>query len=128
MSEDNHTKRPSASANKIPTVERPRDTKRSISYNSPSDAPSISPSRQKSDQSGCGNMIKASLTGILNSGEVKTAAGSRKVQDMLMETERNLREQRRRSLHEASPGGGVRALLDPMESIRRSGENYNGMR
>lgn len=73
-------------------------------------------------------MIKASLTGILNSGEVKTAAGSRKVQDMLMDTEREMREKRRRSLHESSPGGGVRALLDPMESIRRSGENYNGLR
>lgn len=66
--------------------------------------------------------------GILNSGEVKTAEGSRKVQNMLLDTERELREQRRRSLHESSPGGGVRALLDPMESLRRSGEFYNGMR
>jgi hypothetical protein len=98
---------PALSANKVPTIQslRTNNTKRSVSYNV--DAPNSdstpeekkqSPAGEKVDQTRCDNMLKASLTGLLNAGEVKSDARGRKVQNLLMETQRDLRKQRRESL------------------------------
>ncbi|KAL3478527.1 hypothetical protein BJX99DRAFT_224267 [Aspergillus californicus] len=100
---------PAASANKVPTIQSLKDSsmKRSASYNTvahghdPTREDTTipeSPTAKKIDQAGCDQMLKASLTGILNSGEVKSDARGRKVQDLLMDTQKDLRKQRRLSL------------------------------
>ncbi|RDW57861.1 uncharacterized protein DSM5745_11379 [Aspergillus mulundensis] len=104
---------PSSSTTQVPTVHTLQYFKRSLSYTiaeSPIDQhehgpdPSHttlqakSPVGQKLDEAGCNQMMKASLTGLLNCQEVKNEARERKVQNMLMDTERDLRRARRASL------------------------------
>ncbi|KAL2847515.1 hypothetical protein BJY01DRAFT_164832 [Aspergillus pseudoustus] len=107
-------KHSAASASKVPTIQSLKETRRTISYNatpeerdsgtsSPTSATSSrrgSGDKGKIDQAGCDQMLKASLTGILNSGEVKSDSRGRKVQELLMETQKDLRKQRRASLGE----------------------------
>ncbi|KAL4910523.1 hypothetical protein BDW74DRAFT_141368, partial [Aspergillus multicolor] len=102
---------PSSSTNQVPTVHSLQNFKRSISYTiaeSPTaehkhghghDHPQAkSPVGRKLDEAGCNQMMKASLTGLLNCQEVKNEARERKVQNMLMNTERDIRRARRASL------------------------------
>ncbi|KAL4877406.1 hypothetical protein BJY04DRAFT_198307 [Aspergillus karnatakaensis] len=110
---------PALSANKVPTIQSLNPSmKRSISYNisnpssscssaldtetSPQDLKKDSPTGSKVDQASADNMLKASLTGFLNADDIKGAgagdARGRKVQELLMETQRDLRKQRRESL------------------------------
>ncbi|KAL4862614.1 hypothetical protein BDV12DRAFT_178590 [Aspergillus spectabilis] len=94
------------SANKVPTIQSlgTNNIKRSASYNVAAARPDSpdekmqSPTGEKVDQTRCDNMLKASLTGLLNAGEVKYDARGRKVQNLLMETQHDLRKQRRESL------------------------------
>lgn len=87
--------KPSASQTQIPTVHslQNTNTRRSVSYNAQDPPP------HKVDETDADNMMKASLTGLLNSQEVRSEARERKVQDMLMDTQKDLREKRRASLH-----------------------------
>ncbi|KAL4928028.1 uncharacterized protein BDV17DRAFT_265136 [Aspergillus undulatus] len=132
---------PAASTNAVPTIQTLKDQKRSLSYNtkdpspiaSPEDQITTSPTGKKVDDASYTKMMKASLTGFLNSSEAKAEVPKRKLQNMLMDTERNSRQARRASLSEGahghghSLGRGTRSLLDPMESIRRSEQHYNGI-
>ncbi|KAL2787912.1 hypothetical protein BJX66DRAFT_340767 [Aspergillus keveii] len=110
--------KPAASANKVPTIQSLKATKRSISYNATPEERAVSPTDEKRtvDQAGCDQMLKASLTGLLNSGEVKTDARGRKVQNLLMETQKDLRRQRRQSLGEHR----AKATLEVMEAKMKS--------
>ncbi|KAL4938882.1 hypothetical protein BDV06DRAFT_199987 [Aspergillus oleicola] len=134
---------PAASTNAIPTIQTLKNPKRSVSYNTEDPAPispddiytdhqHTSPTSKKLDPAGASKMMKASLTGFLNSSEAKAEVPKRKLQNMLLNTERSSRQARRASLSEGphvhGSRNGTRALLDPMESIRRSEEHYNGIR
>ncbi|KAL4965775.1 uncharacterized protein BDV14DRAFT_199548 [Aspergillus stella-maris] len=150
----NHHQYPAASTTAIPTIQTLKNPKRSVSYNTQDPSSPISPddihnphnqhpspTNKKLDPAAATKMMKASLTGFLNSREAKAEVPKRKLQNMLMNTERNSRQARRASLSEggghghghrhsrsSGSGNGTRALLDPMESIRRSDEHYNGIR
>ncbi|KAL2819083.1 hypothetical protein BDW59DRAFT_165236 [Aspergillus cavernicola] len=98
-----------ASTNKVPTIQslspRRSSLKRSVSYNTAAPAPTtedpdkpVSLSSENVNQAGCDNMLKAALTGLLNCQEVKSESRGRKVQNLLMETEKDLRRERRKSL------------------------------
>ncbi|KAL5044845.1 hypothetical protein BDW71DRAFT_185455, partial [Aspergillus fruticulosus] len=100
---------PSASTNQVPTVGSLRNFKRSVSYHISASTPeehepesehanTTSPTGRKVDETGCNQMMKASLTGLLNCQEVKNGARERKVQNMLLNTERDIRRARRHSL------------------------------
>ncbi|KAL4758246.1 uncharacterized protein BDW70DRAFT_142206 [Aspergillus foveolatus] len=96
---------PSASTNQVPTVGSLKNFKRSVSYNIHKSVPeedahahTTSPTGWTLDEAGCNQMMKASLTGLLNCQEVKSGARERTVQNMLMNTERDLRRARRASL------------------------------
>ncbi|GAQ41598.1 hypothetical protein ABZX51_004664 [Aspergillus tubingensis] len=110
MSYNNNTYHPIASANKVPTIHTIHPMKRSTSY---------SPAAQESGDDeykhhhhhikkdsasstvACGNdhKVKAALTELLNDDGVRSnARGSRSVQNLLMDTEKALRKQRRESL------------------------------
>ncbi|KAJ0417944.1 hypothetical protein BJY00DRAFT_315341 [Aspergillus carlsbadensis] len=111
--------KPTASANKVPTIQSLKATKRSVSSNATPEEHAVSRSDDKKktiDQAGCDQMLKASLTGILNSGEVKSDARGRKVQNLLMETQKDLRRQRRESLGEHR----AKATLEVMEGRMKS--------
>ncbi|KAL4922622.1 hypothetical protein BDW62DRAFT_196626 [Aspergillus aurantiobrunneus] len=128
MASSNPSKQ-SASTTQVPTIRTLRDMKRSVSYNAAVSTPEdriAPPSGQKVDEAGCSHMLKASLTGLLNCSEVKSEARERKVQNMLMSTEKDARETRRKT-RRAQSERRYRALLDPMESIRRSEEYYKGI-
>ncbi|KAL4813008.1 hypothetical protein BDW67DRAFT_169125 [Aspergillus spinulosporus] len=128
---------PSASTNQIPTVGSLKDFKRSVSYNIHTATPeedshrhahTSSPTRWRLDEAGCNHMMKASLTGLLNCQEVKNGARERTVQNMLMNTERDLRRARRASLKagalsarrsaNASPDLGVRSNKGSPEGLK----------
>ncbi|KAL4810653.1 hypothetical protein BDV18DRAFT_155265 [Aspergillus unguis] len=103
----------SASTTEVPTVQTLNPSKRSISYNLASDPPSPTHApTNKVDPAGADNMMKASLTGLLNSREVKHEARERKVQDMLMDTQRDLKAKRRASLRKSIPEGESRASVE----------------
>ncbi|KAL4793078.1 hypothetical protein BDV19DRAFT_367273 [Aspergillus venezuelensis] len=159
FSQDNsaqpHHQYSAASTTAIPTIQTLKNPKRSVSYNTQDSSPPISPddihnphnhqhtspTNKKLDPAAATKMMKASLTGFLNSSEAKAEVPKRKLQNMLMNTERDSRQARRASLSENGhghrhghrhsrsngSGNGTRALLDPMESIRRSDAHYNGL-
>ncbi|KAL4738941.1 hypothetical protein BDV11DRAFT_188744 [Aspergillus similis] len=104
---------PSASTNQVPTVGSLKSFKRSVSYNIHSSTPeedaqghahAASATGWKLDEAGCNQMMKASLTGLLNCQEVKSGARERTVQNMLLNTERDLRRARRASLKTGALG------------------------
>ncbi|KAL4995940.1 hypothetical protein BDV10DRAFT_187548 [Aspergillus recurvatus] len=104
---------PSASTNQVPTVGSLKNFKRSVSYHisaptpeehEPEQAHTNSPAGRKLDEAGCNQMMKASLTGLLNCEEVKNEARERTVQNMLMNTERDIRRARRASLKTGALG------------------------
>ncbi|KAL4951170.1 hypothetical protein BDW69DRAFT_43160 [Aspergillus filifer] len=143
---------PAASTTAVPTIQTLKNQKRSVSYNTQDPSSPVSPddihkphqhsspTGKKLDPASATKMMKASLTGFLNSSEAKAEVPKRKLQNMLMNAEQNSRQARRASLSQGGgghghgrrlgieSGNGTRALLDPMESLRRSEEHYNGIR
>ncbi|KAL2871208.1 uncharacterized protein BJX67DRAFT_343800 [Aspergillus lucknowensis] len=106
-----------ASASNIPTIQNLKHEKRSISYNATPEERTVSPEPDnRVDQAGCDQLLKASLMGILNSGEVKSDGRGRKVQNLLMETEKDWRKQRRQSRGERK----TKAVLEMMEGKTKS--------
>ncbi|KAL3459793.1 hypothetical protein BJX64DRAFT_290960 [Aspergillus heterothallicus] len=110
-------KHPSASTTKIPTIQslQTAANKRSISYTATPEgrepsSPSSSKDKTKIDPAECDQRLKASLTEMLNSGEVKSDSRGRKVQNLLMETQKDLRRQRRASLGEQQRAKKAAAL------------------
>ncbi|KAI9373400.1 hypothetical protein BJX61DRAFT_541755 [Aspergillus egyptiacus] len=135
---------PAASSNQVPTISTLHNPhiKRSVSYNptspvddsnsedndnntnTPNSPPhgAQSPTGNKIDQAGCDQMLKASLTGILNSGQVMSDARGRKVQDLLLQTERDYRRERRKSLGEQRAKAMAMAKLEGLRGGSRSVE------
>ncbi|KAL6232823.1 hypothetical protein BDW75DRAFT_11530 [Aspergillus navahoensis] len=122
---------PSASTNQVPTVGSLKNFKRSVSYNISASTPeehepdhvhSNSPTGRKLDEARCNQMMKASLTGLLNCQEVKKEARERAVQNMLMNTERDIRRARRASLKAGALNTkrSANASLDLAAAFRRS--------
>ncbi|KAL2822431.1 hypothetical protein BJX63DRAFT_376492 [Aspergillus granulosus] len=111
-------RRPAASANKVPTIQSLRGIKRSVSYSAVHEERTTSPTEEKIkiDQAEYDQMLKASLTGMLNWGGVKSDARGRKVQDLLMETQKDLRKQRRKSLEEHKAKATLEAMKAKMMS------------
>lgn len=87
---------PLTSSNNIPTLRSTPSLERSSSYENPTEnSPSDVSNQREPDY-----QVKATLTGFLNDTRVKSSTnGSRRVQNALMETEQELRQQRRRSKH-----------------------------
>ncbi|BCR90138.1 uncharacterized protein ACHE_60024S [Aspergillus chevalieri] len=87
---------PLTSSNNIPTLRSTPSLERSSSYDSPVDnSPSEINNQREPDY-----QVKATLTELLNDARVKSSTnGSRRVQNALMETEQELRQQRRQSTH-----------------------------
>ncbi|KAL4972267.1 hypothetical protein BDW66DRAFT_144583 [Aspergillus desertorum] len=113
---------PSASTNQVPTVGSLRSFKRSVSYHislsnpeehGPERVHANSPAGRKLDEAGCNQMMKASLTGLLNCQEVKNEARERTVQNMLMSTERDIRRARRAILKTGVLGAKRSANASP---------------
>ncbi|PWY83098.1 hypothetical protein BO94DRAFT_118485 [Aspergillus sclerotioniger CBS 115572] len=89
---------PAASSNKVPSLHTIQPMKRSISYSPAQDDEHIASSKA-SESRGSDHMVKAALMELLNDDGVKASArGSRSVQNLLMDTEKALRKQRRESL------------------------------
>ncbi|EYE93378.1 uncharacterized protein EURHEDRAFT_420625, partial [Aspergillus ruber CBS 135680] len=87
---------PLASSNNIPTLRSTPSLERSSSYENPSDNSPTEVSNQREPD----YQVKATLTGFLNDARVKSSTDcSRRVQNALMETEQELRQQRRQSTH-----------------------------
>lgn len=87
---------PLTSSNNIPTLRSPPSLERSSSYENPADNSPSEVSNQREPE----YQVKATLTGFLNDTRVKSSTnGSRRVQNALMETEQELRQQRRQSTH-----------------------------
>ncbi|GKZ18184.1 hypothetical protein AbraIFM66951_000357 [Aspergillus brasiliensis] len=106
MSHNHQHYYPVASADKVPTIHTVHPMKRSTSY-SPTQESDDDQHKQhiKKDSASstvaCGNdhKVKAALTELLNDDGVRSnARGSRSVQNLLMDTEKALRKQRRESL------------------------------
>lgn len=107
---NNNTYHPIASADKVPTIHTIHPMKRSTSYSptaqqSGDDEYKHHQHHIKKDSASstvaCGNdhKVKAALTELLNDDGVRSnARGSRSVQNLLMDTERALRKQRKESL------------------------------
>ncbi|KAJ5376958.1 hypothetical protein N7509_013844 [Penicillium cosmopolitanum] len=90
-----------ASAGRVPTLSTTRSVPRSSSYSGPvhEDSAKASQATKGQDQS-YQQQIKAASTALLN--DERVGAGSkagRSLQNVLMDTEHRLRDQRRESLH-----------------------------
>lgn len=84
---------PSASSTEVPTVNSTQTLERSSSHPDPADDVPENYDRRESDY-----QVKATLTDLLNDGRVKSSPhSSRRVQNALMDTERELRKHRRQS-------------------------------
>ncbi|OJJ78582.1 uncharacterized protein ASPGLDRAFT_93867, partial [Aspergillus glaucus CBS 516.65] len=87
---------PLTSSNNIPTLRSTPSLERSSSYENPVSNPPSEVSNQREPE----YQVKATLTELLNDTRVKSSTnGSRRVQNALMETEQELRQQRRQSTH-----------------------------
>lgn len=85
--------RTSASSTEIPTINFTQTLERSSSHPDPADDAPEQYDRRESDY-----QVKATLTDVLNDGRVKSSPhSSRRVQNVLMDTERELRKHRRQS-------------------------------
>ncbi|KAF7131231.1 hypothetical protein CNMCM5793_004281 [Aspergillus hiratsukae] len=97
---------PAASANQLPTIHSAIADKRSASYTSPANDHESSTPKYISPGSNIDvqireyhNSIKATLTALLNDQRVrKNPDGSKCVQSFLLEAERNLRKEKRKSI------------------------------
>ncbi|KAI2864782.1 hypothetical protein CBS63078_5529 [Aspergillus niger] len=105
MSHSHNNYHPVASADKVPTIHTIQPMKRSTSYSPTQESDEEYKQHVKKDSASstvaCGNdhKVKAALTELLNDDGVKcNARGSRSVQNLLMDTEKALRKQRRESL------------------------------
>ncbi|GIC92480.1 uncharacterized protein Aud_008946 [Aspergillus udagawae] len=102
---------PAASANQLPTLHSAIADKRSASYTSPANDHDSSPVKYVSPGSNIDiqireyhNSIKATLTALLNDQRVrKNPDGSKCVQSFLLEAERNLRKEKRKSIGSRPP-------------------------
>ncbi|EAW13618.1 uncharacterized protein ACLA_043370 [Aspergillus clavatus NRRL 1] len=106
---------PAASANQIPTLPSTTSDRRSASYNPPVDDDENTPGGDLSPKPLAGanidmqireyhNSIKATLTALLNDERVRqNPGGSKCVQTGLLETERDLRKEKRKSLSTRPP-------------------------
>ncbi|KAL4748201.1 hypothetical protein BDW72DRAFT_180911 [Aspergillus terricola var. indicus] len=128
---------PSASTNQVPTVGSLKNFKRSVSYHIHTSTPeedahghahTTSPTGRKLDEAGCSQMMKASLTGLLNCQEVKSGARERTVQNMLMNTERDLRRARRASLKTGALGAKRSANASPDLAARSKNASLDGLK
>lgn len=91
-----HVQFPSSTTD-IPIANPTSSLERSSSYSTPTDTPDEAHERESDHQ------VKATLTELLNDARVRSNPhGSRRVQNALMETERELRKQRRRSSRRSS--------------------------
>lgn len=106
-----------------------KNFKRSVSYNIHTSVPkedahahahTTSPTGRTLDEAGCNQMMKASLTGLLNCQQVKSGARERTVQNMLMSTERDLRRARRASLRTGALTAKRSANASPDLAVRSS--------
>ncbi|KAL5684655.1 hypothetical protein EMGR_005540 [Emarellia grisea] len=102
---------PAASANQLPTLHSATADRRSASYTSPANDHESSPAKYVSPRSNIDiqireyhNSIKATLTALLNDQRVrKNPDGSKCVQSFLLEAERNLRKEKRKSIGSRPP-------------------------
>lgn len=91
-----HIQFPSSTTH-IPTTTSTSSLERASSYSTPTDTPGEAHERESEHQ------VKATLTELLNDARVRSNPhGSRRVQNALMDTERELRKQRRRSSRRSS--------------------------
>jgi hypothetical protein len=114
-----------------------KNFKRSVSYNIQTSAPeedahayahTTSRTRWTLDEAGCNQMMKASLTGLLNCQEVKSGARERTVQNMLMNTERDLRRARRASLKTGALSAKRSANASPDIAVRSNKGSSDGLK
>ncbi|RHZ54867.1 uncharacterized protein CDV56_107714 [Aspergillus thermomutatus] len=102
---------PAASANQLPTIHSAIADKRPASYTSPADDHESAAAKHVSPGSNTDiqireyhNSIKATLTALLNDERVrKDPGGSKCVQSFLLEAERNLRKEKRKSIGTRPP-------------------------
>ncbi|GFF37770.1 hypothetical protein IFM58399_05008 [Aspergillus lentulus] len=102
---------PAASANQLPTLHSAVADRRSASYTSPANDDDSPPPKYVSPGSNIDiqireyhNSIKATLTALLNDQRVrKNPDGNKCVQSFLLEAERNLRKEKRKSIGSRPP-------------------------
>ena len=106
-----------SSTTQIPATTSTPSLERASSYSTPTDTPDEAHKRESDHQ------VKATLTELLNDARVRSNPhGSRRVQNALMETERELRKQRRRSFRRNSEVRGNSLLDRALYGTRDSSE------
>jgi hypothetical protein len=113
---------PSASTNQVPTVGSLKNFKRSVSYNIHTSVPEEDAHAHAHTTSPTG----WSLTGLLNCQEVKSGARERTVQNMLMNTERDLRRARRASLRTGALSAKRSTNASPDLAVRSNKGSLDG--